>query len=193
MDGKTTIYEKGQMIYQQGDKPNSMYLLKKGRVRSFILSPNGSEKTIAVFEDGNLFGKSAFFDKQPYFSGAKALSRSEIVVIDKTMMSKIISNNPQFAIDMLADLSKTIRMLSNQIESMSFHQADKRVARFLLDNISNSPYVNCTHDEISATIGTSRVTVSKILSRFEKSGFIETNYRMIKITNKQTLLAFADN
>jgi len=179
------------MIYQQGDNPDYMYFLKSGKVRSFILSSNGSEKTIAVFAHGSLFGKSAFFDNQPYFSGAKTLARSEIVAIDRTMISELIIQNPQFAIDMLEDLSKTIRMLSNQIESMSFHQADKRIARFLTDNINTSLCIPCTHDEISATIGASRTTVSKILSRLEKNGLIETKYRMIKIVNLQALLKFA--
>jgi len=191
MDVKPTVYEKNQMIYRQGDNPYCIYLLKKGRVRSFISSPNGSEKTIAVFSDGSLLGKSAFFDKQPYFSGAKALARSEIIAIDRVMMSEIISKNPQFAIDMLEDLSKTIRMLSNQIESMSFHQADKRVARFLADNINDALYIACTHDEISDIVGASRITVSKVLGRFERMGLVETKYRMIKILDARALRGVA--
>ena len=192
MDGNVVVYEKEYMIYQQGDSANYMYFLKKGKVRSFISSPNGLEKTIAVFTDGSLFGKSAFFENQPYFSSAKALTRSEIISIDRKMMSQIISKNPQFAIDMLADLSKTIRMLSNQIEGISFHKADKRVARFLADNINTSMGIACTHDEISDIVGASRITVSKILSRFERNGLIQTKYRMIKIINAQALIDFAN-
>jgi len=192
MNGNVTIYEKEQMIYQQGDSSKYIYYLKSGKIRSFISSPNGLEKTIAVFTAGGLFGKSAFFENQPYFSSAKALVRSEIIAIDRAMMSKTISQNPQFAIDMLADLSKTIRMLSNQIEGMSFHQADKRVARFLADNITPTMRIACTHDEISSIVGASRVTVSKILSRFERNGLIQTEYRMVKIINAQALIDFAD-
>jgi len=191
--GKSVIYEKGQMIYQQGDNANYIYLLKKGKVRLFISSPNGLEKTIAVYTDGSSFGKSAFFDKQPHFSCAKVLARSEIIAINRVMLADMIKHNPQFALDMLEDLSKTIRMLSNQIESMSFHKADIRVAHFLIDNINDSSCIHCTHDEISEVIGASRVTVNRVLNRFEKNGLIETHYRMIKIVDIMALKAMVVN
>jgi len=193
MDKKPVVYEKGQFIYQQGDSTNCIYMLKKGKVRSFISSANGTEKTIAVYAEGSLFGKSAFFDKQPHFSCAKALARCEIMHINRVMMAEKISRNPQFALDMLEDMSKTIRMLSNQIESMSFYKADIRVAHFLTDNINDSLCIHCTHDEISEIIGATRVTVNRVLNRFERNGLIETHYRMIKIVDVSALKAIVAN
>jgi CRP/FNR family transcriptional regulator len=188
---KPTVYEKEQFIYRQEEKADFIYYLKKGKVKSYIISPNGTEKTIAVFAEGDIFGKSSFFDKQPHFTCAKALTKSEIIVIDKKMMLELIGKNPQFALDMLEDLSKTIRMLSNQIENMSFHQTDKRIAMYLIDNTDKSSQIVCTHDEISAVVGASRITVSKILSRFTRNGWIETRYRKIKIINPNGLTMFA--
>jgi CRP-like cAMP-binding protein len=185
-----TVYEKNQFIFQQDDSAKNIYYLRKGRVKSFVISLNGSEKTIAVFSEGSIFGKASFFANVPHFTSAKAVLKSEIIVIDKEMIMDIFVRHPQFAVNMLEDLSNTIRMLSNQIENMSFHNADKRIALFLMDNKTSANIIPCTHDEISAIIGASRITVSKALSRFAKKGWIQTEYRQIKITNPAELVTF---
>lgn len=47
--------------------------------------------------------------------------------------------------------------------------------------------VAITHEEIANTVGVSRVTVSKTLSRFAKSGYISTEYRRILIKSRESL------
>ena len=188
------IYEKNQTVYLQGDDGGCVYYLKKGRVQIYLGSVNGAEKILAVFSKGSLFGKSAFFNKMPHTSCAKALTKAEIIHVDKSMMMDIIGKHPQFALDMLEYLSKTIRMFSNQIEVMAFLQADKRIARFIVDHVSDNfkkPIVICTHDEISSTISASRVTVSKTLSQFVKNGWIVTNYKYIEVIDIEALTDFA--
>gem|GEM_PF-40270 len=191
---KPKIYEQNQIIYQQGDKASHVYYLKTGRVQIFIGSVNGAEKTLAVFSKGSLFGKSAFFDQLPRSSGAKALTKTEIICVDQMMMMDIISRHPQLALDMLGYLAKTIRLFANQIENMTFLQADRRIARYIVDNFSGNlkkTTITCTHDEISGTVGASRVTVSKILNRFAQKGWINTGYKCIEVTDAQALTDFA--
>ena len=187
------IYEQDQVIYQQGDESNYLYYLKNGRIQIFLNSAGGSEKILAVCSKGSFFGKSAFFCKMPHSSCAKALTKSEIIIVDKAIMTDIIRKYPPFAFDMLEYLSKTIRMFSNQIESMTFLQTDKRIARYIVDNISDlrNPIVTCTHEEISSTVGASRVTVSKILSKFVQSGWIDTMYRAIQVIDVKAITDFA--
>jgi CRP-like cAMP-binding protein len=186
------IYKKNQIIYMQGDKAGYVYYLVGGRVQIYVGSASGSEKTLATFSGGSLFGKSAFFDNQPRASCARALEKCEIIHIDKKMMTNIIRNYPQFALDMIEYLSKTIRLFSNQIENISFLQADKRIAMFIIDNQKNNlEKIPCTHDEISNTVGASRVTVSKILGKFSENGWIETGYKFIKINNPKALANYA--
>ncbi|MCL2576532.1 MAG: Crp/Fnr family transcriptional regulator [Defluviitaleaceae bacterium] len=187
---KPKTYEKNQVIYMQGDDAGHVYYLMSGKVQIYVGSPSGLERILVSFEGGSLFGKSAFFDNLPRASCARALKKSEIILIDKLMMKNIIGNEPQFALDMLEYLSKTIRLFSNYIENISFLQADKRIAIYIIDNAKNN-CVTCTHDEISDTIGASRVTVSKILSRFAESDWIETRYKVIHIKNIAALTAFA--
>ena len=78
------LYAKNQMIYLQEETAIRFYYLKKGRVKIFLSSPDGLEKTLAVLQPGSLFGEASFFDGKPRVSSAKTLEKSEILSIDRT-------------------------------------------------------------------------------------------------------------
>ena len=90
------------------------------------------------------------------------------------------------AFELLEILANRIRLLSSQLDSMTFMQADARIAGLLLEN-EHDGIVAITHEEIANTVGVSRVTVSKTLSRFAKSGYISTEYRRILIKSREGL------
>ncbi|WP_050698828.1 Crp/Fnr family transcriptional regulator [Anaeromassilibacillus senegalensis] len=186
------LYAKGQMIYLQGEHAEYLYYLRRGRVKVFLSSENGMEKTLTILEEGEIFGEAAFLDQLPRMSSAKALIRSEIVAVDRACLLQYFARQPALAMDLLRYLARTVRMLSAQVDHMTFLRADQRVAQLLL-NLSGAEHkpVSCTHEELANLAGTSRVTVSKILGRFEKEGWIATHYRKISVTAPEQLRSFA--
>ena len=73
----TLVYQKGSAVYWQGDTADRLYYLKKGRVKIYMTSENGGEKTLRIQSDGGVFGEAAFFDRLPRVSSAKVLEKSE--------------------------------------------------------------------------------------------------------------------
>lgn len=189
------IYSQHQMIYYQGDQAETFHYLKKGRVKVFLTSENGSEKTLTILESGNIFGEAAFFDGLPRVSSAKTLIKSEIISINRQTLMDYFSREPSLAMSMLQYLARTVRMLSAQVDNMTFLQADKRIAQLLVNACAKSadphPVVPCTHEEIGELIGASRVTVSKILNGFVKRGWLATRYRSVEIQDVKSLTLFA--
>lgn len=186
------LYYENQIIYQQGETADYVYYLKSGKVKIYIASQSGFDKALTTLTKGSLFGKASFFDGTPRTSSAKALQQSEIIAVDKQLMTRIFQMRPDFAVELLEYLSRTIQMLSSQIDAMTFEQADKRIARFLCENYSPAEKaIDYTHEEISERIGVSRVTVSKILSQFRKNSWIDTKYKEIDIYDIDALTKFA--
>lgn len=180
-------YAKGQIIYRQGDFAQCFYYLNKGKVSVFMTSADGLEKTLNTASKGEILGEAAFFDKMPRVSSAKAVEKSEIVSIDRNKLIKLIGDYPNLAMELLKIQAKRIRLLSSQIDSMAFLQADARIAQILLQYKSTrkgKTVVHLTHEEIGSMVGVSRVTVSKILNVFAKKQMIRTNYREIEIINQ---------
>lgn len=183
-------YPKNYMIYRQGFPADKFYYLKSGKIKIFISSENGLEKTLTVKENGGVFGEAAFFDGMPRVSSAKTMADSEIIVITRQKMMDCIKKEPQFAMDLLTYLSQTVRMLSMQLDTMTFHHADERIAGLLIKLSGDGDTVKATQDDVAALAGVSRVTVSRILSGFVKKGWIKTDYRTVEITDKPAIRKF---
>ena len=133
------IVQKNRMIYWQEAFADEFYYLKNGKVKIFLSSEDGAEKTLTVLEPGNIFGEAAFFDGLPRVSSAKTLVKSEIITVTRKSLLECIRREPQFAMNLLTYLSQTIRMLSAQVISMTFLQADQRLARLLLSLAPSTP------------------------------------------------------
>ncbi|MCH5298881.1 MAG: Crp/Fnr family transcriptional regulator [Ruminococcus sp.] len=181
---------KGDIIYYQGDKAESFYYLKKGRVRVYMTSPDGVEKTLSTATQGEILGEAAFFDKMPRVSSASALTSTELVAINEPKLVTLIKESPQLALELLEIQATRIRQLSTQIDAMTFLQADGRIAQLLLQSAhteDGKQTVSLTHEEIASTVGVSRVTVSNILNDFAKNGYVKTKYRKVVVLNTNAL------
>lgn len=96
----------------------------------FLSSENGGEKTLTIQGPGSLLGEAAFFDGLPRVSSARALVRSEILPVRREQLTSYFREDPNLAMEMLRYLARTVRMLSDQVDNITFLQADRRIAVF---------------------------------------------------------------
>lgn len=184
----TRIFKNNQLIYQQGGIADNFYYLKEGIVQVFANSSDGLEKTLTIYNNGEIFGEASFFDGFPRMSSAKTLSDSEIITINKIDIMSYFQNEPFLALNFIELLSQKVRMLSNEIDNISFLSAEKRIAQYLLTmTVYTSSQVNCTHEDIAKSVG-----VSRTLNKFSKYQWIYTKYRKILILNRNAILEFLE-
>lgn len=190
-DGQPILHkEPGQLIYLQDTKADCFYYIVSGTVKCFISSPEGDERILTLPHAGELIGEASFFDQQPRVSSAMAVTRCDLVAINRQRLEEVFAARPSMAIAMLEDLAHRVRMLSEHVDG-EFLQADKRIARHLLSLIPESDgRLRCTHEEIGASVGVSRVTVSRVLSDFDKKGWVQTGYKLLRLLNRQALEHF---
>lgn len=167
--------------------------MKSGQVQIFVNSSDGLEKIFTAFKKETIFGEASFFDSFPRMSSAKTLLESDIIMIDKADIMLYFQKSPFLALNLIELLSQKIRMLSNEIDNISFLSAEKRIAQYLFNvNLDTNCSIDCTHEDIGKAIGVSRVTVSRILIRFSQYGWIDTKYKKIVILDKDALLLAFD-
>lgn len=156
----------------------------------FLSSENGMEKTVAIVERG-ILGEAAFFDRMPRMSSAKALVKTQLIPVTRSGLRKSFGRDPELAVRLLELMAKRVRLLSQQVDSMAFLQADQRVAQALLragePDEKGNLQVRLTHEEIANLAGTTRVTVSKLMGKFVKNGWIDTRYRRVLVRNPAAL------
>lgn len=183
----TRRFSKGSIIYYQGDRAESFYYLKTGKVRVYMTSPDGVEHTLSSAGRGEILGEAAFFDRMPRISSAKALTNIEVAVINEVTLLNLTRNHPRLALELLGLQAARVRQLSNKLDAMTFMKADQRISDVLLQNADEHSEVKLTHEDIAAQTGVTRVTVSKILKGFRDNGLLRTEYGRIRILDPDRL------
>lgn len=190
-EGRSTRkYRAGQLVYLQGTRPECFYYLVSGSVRSFISSPSGEERVLTVHRSGDLMGEASFFDGCPRVTSAMAVEDCLILTIDRGQLDAAFQLHPELALPMLQYLARTVRLLSDHVESSSL-PAQQRVARWLLGQPGDGP-IRATHEGIGQAVGLSRVTVSRVLGELSALGLVELGYRAVTVLDRGGLedLAF---
>ena len=180
-------YGPGQFIYFQDTQADRFYYIVSGTVKCFLSAESGEERTLTLLRAGELIGEAAFFDKQPRVSSAVAVTRCELVEVDHARLEQVFRLHPELAIALLENLAKRVRLLSEHVDG-AFIQADQRIARHLLSlETEAGGAIPCTHEDIGASVGVSRVTVSRVLSRFAHRGWLRTGYRTVELLDRTAL------
>lgn len=194
-------YRAGQMVYLQGTPPECFYYLISGSVRSFISSSSGEERVLTIHRAGDLMGEASFFDGCPRVTSAMAVEDCRILTVDRAQLDAAFQRHPELALPMLQHLARTVRMLSDHVESSSL-PAQQRVARWLLSQPSvagdavagDAPEggsLRATHEGIGQAVGLSRVTVSRVLGELAALGLVKLGYRSVAILDRAGMEALA--
>ena len=184
-------YRIGQLIYLQGTRPECFYYLISGSVRSFISSSAGEERVLTIHRAGDLMGEASFFDGCPRVTSAMALEDCLILTIDRPQLDAAFQRHPELALPMLHHLARTVRMLSDHVESSSL-PAQQRVARWLLAQpLGEGGALKATHEGIGQAVGLSRVTVSRVLGELSCLGLTALGYRSVAVLDRAGLEALA--
>jgi len=192
-DGRQpVVYEQDQIIYLQGTVATRFYYILRGKAKAFISSEDGNERILTVYRAGNLMGEASFFDEQPRVSSSVALTRCELVPIDRYLTQQLFSTHPELAMAMLKYLARTVRLLSSHVDDISFLSADKRIVRLLLTLYADSQRtIRCTQDEIGFAVGVSRITVSRVLRQLAQNGWLKTGYGILELKNLPKLREYS--
>jgi len=95
--GKFTMEEipMGAMVLEEGAPGDSLYIIKKGEVEVFTLSPQGEKLTLARLKEGDFFGEISLLTAKPRTASVKALQPAELLRLDKKDFDPITVNHPE--------------------------------------------------------------------------------------------------
>jgi CRP-like cAMP-binding protein len=136
-------YEKGKLLFQQGEEAEAFYVVLDGWVKISRISKDGDETVVSIFSRGETFAEAAMFLGGRYPVNAEVISPSRLVRIDASTFRKMVYDEPDLALAMLASCSKHLKFLVEQIEQIKRLSAPRRIADFLtgLCSASQGPCV----------------------------------------------------
>jgi CRP/FNR family cyclic AMP-dependent transcriptional regulator len=173
---------KKRTIFSQGDQANSVFYVRKGRVRLTVLSRSGKEVTIGILGEGYFLGEGSLAGQFHRMSTAVAMTDCELLEMDKKeMMKSVFQDRAMSELFVKYLLTRNIRYEADMVDHL-FNYTEKRLARILLllshfgkDGRHETIIPKISQETIAELIGTSRSRVNFFMSRFKKFGFIHYN------------------
>ncbi len=104
----------------------NFYLIKSGRVRMFLISPEGTELTIEILRKGKLFGESSCFSYGSRLTSVSAATDVELISVSLENLYPYLTKYPELMVQMFHLMSLTMKNLSIQVSNMAFLPAEKK-------------------------------------------------------------------
>jgi len=193
---KRRTFRASEVIFHRDDPGQVLYMIKEGKVKICIISPDGQEVSLAVLGKGEYFGEFALLDGLPRSTDAVALEKVECYTLQRSDFLNAILKNPKIAILVLEALSKRLRTTDQMVEDLIFLDVYGRVAKKLLELADTHGVktgegvlidVRLTQQELASMVGASRESVNKVLGYFTDKNFISTDKHRITIHNTNDL------
>ena len=188
-------FEKEQSIHDNLGC-SGLYILKKGRLRLYMLSEEGKEITLYRLMPGDIcmLSASCVLQSITFDVYVDAEEPSDCYCIGGPAFAAVSERVPEvkiFALERAVDRFSDVMWIMQQIVFMSM---DKRLAIFLLDEmaVTGSEAITMTHEQIARHLGTAREVISRMLKHLAADGAIEVTRKCINITDKEKLRSIAN-
>lgn len=184
-------FHTGDVIFHRGDPGQVLYVIRLGKVRIFLTSPDGQEVALAVFGPGECFGELALLDGQPRSAAAEAIEPVETYTLQRADFISAVMHHPQIAIQVMNVLSCRLRQTDEMVQDLLFLDVHGRVAKKLLE-LSETHGVRTpegvrielrlTQGELAAMVGASRESVNKVMGYLTEKQYITTDKHRTTVT-----------
>ena len=187
---KRRTFRSGEVIFHRDDPGQVLYMIKEGKVKICIISPDGQDVSLTVFGKGEVFGEFALLDGLPRSADAVALEKVECYTLQRSDFQNAILKNPKIAILVMEALIKRLRNTDQMVEDLIFLDVYGRVAKKLLELADAHGVkvddgvridVRLTQQELASMVGASRESVNKVLGYFTDKNFISTDKHRITL------------
>ena len=187
------VFKRGEIIFSEDDAGTGLFIVISGRVKIFKLSVEGKEQILHIFGPGEPFGEVAVFTGRHFPAHAQALEETRAFFFPRRDFVELIRSDPSLALNMLAVLSHRLHRFSALIENLSLKEVPGRLAAYLLylqegkkEKIELA--LEISKNQLASLLGTIPETLSRILTRMTREGFIESSgMRRIRILDRKGL------
>lgn len=164
-------YSAKEILFYEGDAPVYLYVLLQGTLKVYKTNQKGQQIFLHQFYPGGLVAELANFENIPYPATAEFMSDSEVLRIDYQALEKDFFKNPDISFEIIKSLIAKHKILIDVIQKEVILTAEAKVAKFILEN--SDLFDTLKNTQIASLLNLTPETLSRTLSKFKSSGFIE--------------------
>lgn len=188
-------YRKNEVIYSEGDAPEKLWCLLKGKVKKWKEGIGGRSQIIRLVRPVQYFGYRAWFAEEPYVSSASAFEQSTVGSLPLTIVQTMIENNNKVALFFIKELSHNLGNSDTKIVNLTQKHIRGRLAEALIVLIENYGYedddstlrIYLSREDLANLSNMTTANAIRTLSAFATERLITVDGRRIRILNEQQL------
>lgn len=190
---------KNQVLYFSEDSANSIYLLKKGKVKISKISKEGREVILAILGPGEVFGELSITGQEKREEIAEVTEDAVICKVGISDFESMMEHNPKFNLQVTKLIGFKLKKIQNRLENLIFKTSDQRVKSFIKETVmelgrdiigeDNQKVVELrlTQEVIAKLTATSRQTVTTVFNDLEERGIIKYDRKRIFVRDMKAL------
>ena len=193
MDRTTTMStcEVGRVFYGPDETAEVLFLLKKGRVQLYRLSPEGKKLVVTTLEPGAIFGEMSIIGQGMHNTFAEAIDECTLCVMSPSDVEHLLTSKPKVALRIMDVMARRLKDAEARLEDLAFRSISSRLASLLLKlatgNSDKMLVEGYTHQDFAEMVGTYRETTTQTLNQFKNQGWIDIQRKCIQVLDTPAL------
>jgi len=174
-------YQRGDVVFTQGDAADDVRYIQKGAIKLSVVSHTGKEAVVAMLAPGDFFGERTLAGHSVRIETATAVMATTVLVIEKEAMVRLLHEESAFSDRFIAYmLTRNMRIEADLVDQL-FNSSEKRLARTLLllarygQTNPQRTLPKISQETLADMIGSTRARVNFFMNKFRKLGLIEYN------------------
>ena len=190
-------FDIGEPIFHVGAPGQSMMVILNGTVRVSLPGPRGKGVILVDLPAGELLGEVALLDGGERSADATALTRCELVVLERRDVVAFLEKRPDICLKLLELMCARLRKSDQRMSDIAFLELSVRLAKVLLDRISPTgragakSKLSLSQTELANMINATRENVNRCLRNWQRQGIVDLDERWIVVLQHEALGAIA--
>ena len=193
-----STHSKKDVIFAQGDDADSVFYIRKGKVKVAIISKQGKEAVIALLGPDEFVGEGCLIGQPKRLATASAMSECETMRVEKTEIQRVLDDEPTFSQMFVSHILARSARVEEDLVDQLFNSTEKRLARLLLllanfgkEGRPQPILAKISQETLAEMIGATRSRVSHFMNKFRQLGFIDYNGH-VEVHNSLLSVLLAD-
>ncbi|MGG6314032.1 Crp/Fnr family transcriptional regulator [Paenibacillus macerans] len=194
---RTAQFRKGELIFREGDRSDSLFVVNRGIIKLTKLEDNGKEHIIRLLFPGDFFGQFALLQEKPHYASALAADATGVCRIHRSDFLDILRRDPDTAARFMTALSSQLEEADGWAAMLTLLEADRRLAKMLLyfrrkaAPASSDFTLPVSKKELAGLIGATPETLSRKLRQLTDDGVLAVSQRKLRIRDEAALRRLA--
>ncbi len=194
-------FERGAVIFSEGDPSDVLFTLVDGRVKIVKLLPAGKEVILEILGPGDPLGAVAAYEERPYPASAFALEHCSCIATPRAAFFRLLETCPSLVRGLLVGLSFRLIELTQRIPEVAGSRVEARFAHLFLKLAERmgeaSPAgtwipLNLSRQDLADLSGTTIETAIRVMSRWGKDNLVLTEKDGFVLVDREALSHLAE-